>query len=100
MEYENGNGRDRPIDVLTHNGVQVLTGQETIPAEVYPALQNIANIGGTYRVEDIINHWPGASISQEEFDRRLWSLKRGMDRKLNPFGVGQASYLVLDKPDA
>ena len=96
FDYDPGYGRDRPVEVLTLSAVFTLTGKETVPDSVPPSIC-LEGTGDTYRVEDIDKHWPGERISQEEFGRRLRSLRRGMDRKVNPLGVGQALYLILDQ---
>ena len=98
MHYEARDGRSGAIEVLTVEGFVALTEQEKIPDSV-PLALDIVGVGDTYRVEDVVKYWPAEPISQEEFDRRLNSLRRGIDREFNPFGAHSLQYLILDQPD-
>ena len=100
MEYVNGDGAENnPIEILTEDGVRFLTGNEgEIPSNIWVA-RTIQGIGNTYRVEDVLHQWPGELPHDEELDRRLRSLRRGIDRQRNPLGVNNSLYLVLDQHD-
>ena len=99
MEYVNGDGRNRPIEVLTEEGIRFPMSHEgEIPSEIWVA-RDFADIGSTYRVEDVLRHWLGGLTYDEEIDRRLRSLRRGFDRQRFPTSIGEAKYIVLSQPD-
>lgn len=75
MDYTNGDGTEHnPIEVLTQEAFSMLTGHDEIP-DGMPLALPIEGIGDTFRVEDVVEHWPGEPISQEEFDQRLTKLR-------------------------
>ena len=75
MDYTNGDGKEHnPIELLTREAFSMLTGHEEITDDV-PLARHIECIGDTFRVEDVVEHWPGEPISQEEFDQRLIKLR-------------------------
>ena len=99
MEYTNGDGANKPIEILTEEGVRALTGHEgEIPSDIWVAL-NLDGHGNTYRVEDVLRQWSDDLPDGNEIDRRLRSLRRGIDRQLNPFGADGSLYLVLHALD-
>ena len=100
MEYTNGTGKEgSPIEILTEDGVRFLTGQEgEIPDDIWIA-HNFTVIGNTYRVECVLQQWPVELPDDSDIDRRLWSLRRGLNRKCNPLALDGLNYLVLDQHD-
>lgn len=92
LKYEAGNGTscESPIEVLTREALKSLTGQDSVPDQVPLALL-IPGLGDTFRVEDIVRHWPNDHIDQDEFDRRLVELCWPG----HLFGVGGALYRIL-----
>ena len=92
MDYTNGDGEEHtPIEVLTREAFSMLTGHEEIPDDV-PLELHIKCIGETFRVEDVVKHWPGAAISQEEFNQRLVKLRHtrnsmGVPNRARPNGL-------------
>ena len=96
-EYVNGDGKNRPIEVLTEDGVRALTGHEgTIPCGVWHAF-NIKDKGNVYRVDRVLCQWPFELPGDEEIGRRLRSLQWGQDRQFNPLSVCGVLYIVLDQ---
>ena len=87
---------DKHTELITCQGVEILTGQSHVPREVPLAFQ-IEGLGSTYYVEDVVQHWPGDHITQDELDLRLRSLRSGIDRNLVPLGIGRSLYSVLDQ---
>ena len=58
------------VEKLTVHGVHVLTGQAEVPDDVSP--EAVGEYGSLYSVMGIARH---CLISQEEFDRRLQTLR-------------------------
>ena len=106
MEYVNGNGKDKPVEVLTGDGVRFLTGHVgEIPEEVWHTFPNLVTKEGVdrgklYLVERVLQQWPAELPDDAELDRRLWSLRRGIDRTLSPMSVGGLLHRVLEQPDS
>ena len=105
MEYENGDGKDKQIEVLTKDGVRYLTGHVgEIPEEVWHRFPNLVtegvNQGKLYLVERVLQQWPSELQEDTELDRKLWNLRRGVDRKRYPISVNGVLYDVLHKSDA
>ena len=106
MEYTNGDGRERSIEILTEEGVRYLVGYEgDIPKQVWYTFENWrllgekVNRGSLYLVERVLQQWPSELPGDEVLHQRLDSLRRGIDRTISPMSVGGASYCILDKPD-
>ena len=69
-----------------------------IPDEVWYT-DELEGHGKLYRVEHVLSQWPCQLPDDDEVESRLRKLRRGIDRSLNPLGIGQMLYLVLDKTD-
>lgn len=97
MTYVNGDGIEKPIEILTKDGVRALTGHEgEIPRAIPHALE-IDGYGKTFRVEDVLNQWPGELPDDNEIDRRLWTLRK--ERISSLATPSNISYLILHKRD-
>ncbi|MCY4508709.1 MAG: hypothetical protein OXG35_17385, partial [Acidobacteria bacterium] len=83
------------VEILTEDGVRALTGHEgKLPGGDIRVAHQIDGIGKTYHVEDVLQHWPGELPDRDEIDRRLGSLRRGIDRGgKNPPPIGANAFL-------